>query len=349
MPENSTFAVRAKFDAYYGRWVLEDLKIGATGEPRWSKREELSDRGFRRPAFRDDETEARADARRLSRELSPNVDLDRLSENGADSRTIKLAKAVVSSNRHDDEQALMFAEARRRNSGLVPPGIEQLVLTGGGADELRELHEKLQALPYLRTVVLGHGIARSIYVSRDGLSWRRATNRFLSRRGAEIAHRARISEGFGISPTEHWGKTKAAIRKVLLPRAIELLQLESMKQMLAAALAEGKMAVVLDRFVFWYESDGSVGWTVKEVGTASKSDAEPAEWTQGTIISKNFGRIVVLPFTKENGERVNGYTRNAPGDGPAKPRAPGNYKEIPFKRLSGDTALGLLGELPYGP
>lgn len=349
MADTPTYWVRVKFDPYYKRWLLEDLKFGVTGEPRWVKRREPWKNGLMVSAFRDDEATARAEARRLSRELSPDIDLDKIHENGGDSRSLKLSKAVVASIRHDDEQALMFAEAKRRNGELVAPRLDQLTLSGGSEEDLIELHSKLEELPYLRTVTLGRSVTQSIFTSLDGLSWRRATNGYLSRREAEIVHRARISEGFGISPFEHWGKTKAAIRKILLPRAIELLQLEPMKAMLATALAEGKTAVVLDRFVFWYEADGAIGWTVKELGDPSKTDRDPAEWAQGTIISKNFGRIVVLPFTKDDGERVNGYTRNGPGDGPAKPRAPGQYKEIPFTRLSGDAALGLLGELPYGP
>ncbi|MDN4633890.1 hypothetical protein QCD71_20415 [Sphingomonas sp. PsM26] len=349
MSDNPAYWVRAKFDPYYNRWFLEDLKIGSNGEPRWVKHREMTSHGFMAPALREDETSARADARRLSRELSPDVDLDKLNENGADSRSLKLSKAIVSSRRHDEEQALMLTEARRRNAGLVPPHLQQLTVACDGEEEIAELHDKLKELPYLRIVVLGRGITRRLYFSQDGLVWVRATNRYLSRRGAEIAYRARISDGFGLSAVEHWGKTKAAIRRVLLPRAIELLQLEPMKAMLATALAQGKTAVVLDRFVFWYETDGSVGWTVKELGNPTRSDSDPTEWSQGTIISKNFGRIVVLPFTKDDGERVNGYTRNGPGDGPAKPRSPDAYKEIAFERLSGDTTLGLLGELPYGP
>jgi len=136
---------------------------------------------------------------------------------------------------------------------------------------------------------------------------------------------------------------------MLLPRAIDMLQLQPMKDMLAEALAEGRHAVVLDRFVFWYEADGSVGWSVKELGAHDKTNADAVEWAAGNIVSKNFGRIVVLPFIKDDGTHVSGHTRNAPGDGPAKPRKPGEEKEVGFKRLQGDAMLGLLGELPYGP
>ena len=128
-----------------------------------------------------------------------------------------------------------------------------------------------------------------------------------------------------------------------------MLQLQPMKEMLAEALAAGSHAVVLDRFVFWYEPEGGIGWTVKEIGAHDSAQADAVEWAAGMIVSKNFGRIVVLPFIKDDGTRVAGHTRNAPGDGPAKPRRPGEAKEIAFMRLQGDAMLGLLGELPYGP
>ena len=70
-------------------------------------------------------------------------------------------------------------------------------------------------------------------------------------------------------------------------------------------------------------------------------------WPEGTIVSANHGRLVILPFIKENGEHVKGHTRNAPKDGPAKPRHPSQYVEIPFTKLNDDLMIGLFGELPY--
>lgn len=351
--QKPAFAVRARFDAYYSCWFLENLIVGANGEPKWVRRiERRPDGGYKAATFGRDNAagvEARKAARTLSRELSPGADLDKLRENDGSSLSLKLSKALISSQRRQDEEALMLAEARKRNTHLVAPPKEALLVPARFEEERDELHMQLQEFPYLQTAVVGKGVRRTAIGTSDGLTWRRLHNGYLSRRTAEIAHRARISEGFGISPLQHWGKTKAAIRAILLPRAIQLLQLEPMKRLLAQALAEGRRAVVLDRFVFWYEEEGGIGWTVKEVGTAKGERDEPAEWLAGTIISKNFGRIVVLPFIKNNGERVSGYTRNGPGDGPAKPRVPGEHKEIPFTRLEGDTVIGLLGELPYGP
>jgi hypothetical protein len=42
-------------------------------------------------------------------------------------------------------------------------------------------------------------------------------------RAAMTAERAKIANGFSHSATAHWGKTKAKIREILLPRANQLL------------------------------------------------------------------------------------------------------------------------------
>ena len=44
-----------------------------------------------------------------------------------------------------------------------------------------------------------------------------------------------------------------------------------------------------------------------------------AVWHDGVIVSKNHGRVIVPPHLR-HGELAKGYTRNAPGEGPATPR-----------------------------
>jgi hypothetical protein len=44
---------------------------------------------------------------------------------------------------------------------------------------------------------------------------------------------------------------------------------------------------------------------------------------------------------------VTGHTKNSRADGPARPRHPSEYVEIPFERLDGDLMVGLHGELHY--
>ncbi|MCY1368047.1 hypothetical protein D9M69_550060 [compost metagenome] len=88
-------------------------------------------------------------------------------------------------------------------------------------------------------------------------------------------------------------------------------------------------------------------WVVKQVGAAGAAADGEALWREGTILSKNHGRIVVLPYIKEGGEKVQGHTKNAPHDGRALPRHPDDYIELPFEVLDGDLMYGLFGELNY--
>ena len=347
MSDQIVYAVRANYDAYYAWWFLENLVIGANGEPAWRRRQRPVIGEIARPDVDQDEAAARQYARTLTRALGHGFDIATLGEQSQSSIMLKLSKAYVASLRRDDEEAMMFVEGKKRHAALIAPPRSAII--AGSDEDTDEIHSALQELPYLRTIVVGRGYGRSLVRSLDGLSWRRVTNGYISRQGATWAHRARIADAFGLDSADHWGRTKAAIRKILLPRAIDMLQLQPMKDMLAEALAAGRHAVVLDRFVFWYEPDGGIGWTVKEIGAYDKANADAVEWAAGTIISKNFGRIVVLPFIKDDGTHVTGHTRNAPGDGPAKPRKPSEAKEITFTRLQGDAMLGLLGELPYGP
>jgi len=348
MIDAKVYAVRANYDAYYNWWFLENLLIGANGEPVWKRRRPQLGMGVPpRAEVERDETEAKQLARKLTRELGHNFDIAALGENGQSSTMLKLSKAYLASRRREDEEAMMFVEGKRRHAGTVAP--PRTAITAGSEEDADDIHRALQELPYLRTIVVGRGVTRSLAHSTDGLNWRRLTNGYISRQGATWGHRARIADAFGLHPSQHWGRTKAAIRKMLLPRAIDMLQLQPMKEMLAEALAAGRHAVVLDRFVFWYEPEGGIGWTVKEIGAYDAAHADAVEWAAGTIISRNFGRIVVLPFIKDDGTHVAGHTRNAPGDGPAKPRKPDEAKEIAFTRLQGDAMVGLLGELPYGP
>ncbi|MGY3258705.1 hypothetical protein ACVWWS_000159 [Pseudomonas chlororaphis] len=65
------------------------------------------------------------------------------------------------------------------------------------------------------------------------------------------------------------------------------------------------------------------------------------------VISKNHGRIVVLPYIKENGQKVQGHTKNSSHEKKALPRHPDEYVEVPFEVLRGDLMIELFGGLPY--
>jgi hypothetical protein len=120
-----------------------------------------------------------------------------------------------------------------------------------------------------------------------------------------------------------------------------------MKLLLADALHRGQRVLIAGSFVFWYENGNVPKWVVKQVGASGKSKTGEAMWLEGTILSTNHGRIVVLPYIKENGEKVQGHTKNAPHDGKALLRHQNDYVELPFEVLKGDLMYSLFGELNY--
>jgi hypothetical protein len=237
----------------------------------------------------------------------------------------------------------MEREAIKRNAQLPRPASQDLELFTG-IERLREpLSKQLDVAPYLHLAAFPEFKA---CLHRTGeLKWEYlgALNTKLS----QACFRELIARGYGYSGFDHWGQTKALIREQLLPRANKLLQLASVRQLLAEARSRGQSVLVIGGFVFWYEEDGVPQWVVKSTGGESSGGEGTTLWHEGTILSKNHGRIVVLPYVKANGEHVQGHTKNSAHDGKALPRHPDQYVTLPFEILDGDLMIGLFGELHY--
>lgn len=341
------YDVRADFDPRYGVWMLIRLVCPDGGKPKWKPLFESGIGPYGKIiTFGQDQEAAENAAEKCRRSLGFNVDFERLHECGTTSQSLKISKAVVSRKRLKEEEALMHREAIRRHEKDLRIPEEKISVPPKLQKYRDEIISKTREMPYLRTMMVGMGGSRRVFTSDDGVCWDAAFYGYTLQE-SKIAYRAEISEGFGISSLNNWSTTKAKIRRMLLPRVNQLLMLASVRKMLDEALAEGKRALVLNNFVFWYEPDGNVGWEVKEVGAPKGHGDDAATWEAGKIISKNHGRIVVLPYTKKNGEYVDGYTKNSAGDGPALPRHPNEYVEIGFHRLEGDAMIKLMGELPY--
>ena len=366
-PADALHDVRHAYDPRFGVWVLKELVSRPDETLLWRARfEAATDEGAISGPMKhfEDESSAASAAQVARGQLDPTGQIEHLGASGRSSLSLKISKAVVVFLRHAEEEALMAVEAKRRHATAPRPAPEEIVvherrhnwpasvtMSGMPFDSHPyegEIRALIQEMPYLRRLIAGRRGARALFASPDGRAWELRT-RLISDRSAHIFHRARIAQGFGLSEEDHWGTVKAEIRRRLLPRANQLLQLASVRRLLDEALAAERRALVIGPWVFWYEPDGGLGWIVKDVGTPLGKSVtnEEAAWEAGTILSKNHGRIVVLPYRKADGERVTGYTRNAAGDGPAHPRHPTQYVEIPFERLDGDLMIKLLGELPY--
>lgn len=175
------------------------------------------------------------------------------------STTLKVEKALTAARRIQGEEELMEREAVKRNAHLPRLSVQELKLHNTMESLRQPLHEELERAPYVDVVALPqfNTCLRRI----DDHTWEQIGA--LSPKRSQICLREVTAKGFGLSGADHWGRTKAQIRALLLPRANQLLQLASVKQMLAEARMRGQRVLVCGGFVFWYEDDGVRRWVLK--------------------------------------------------------------------------------------
>ncbi|RXT54158.1 hypothetical protein [Bradyrhizobium betae] len=344
---DTALAVWPNYRPLFDNWLMQELVEQGDQAPIWRDRRVPAEDGHVRGDVYPDREAARSATATLNQTLRDTLAAREMDATKKHSLQLKVAKNLQSKERLHDEEELMLAEARRRHASDPRPDPSAIVLSAESEPFRQELSDQLSDMPYLRVVMVGQPARRwhrsILFLSHDNI-WSKPYT--AGERSAAKAMRARIANGFGCSADAHWGKTKAKIRQILLPRANQLLQLASVQRMLAEALANGQKVLVSNGIVFWYEDDGGVGWQVKH--TTSTRDSEGSTlWKEGTIRSINHGRLVILPYIKDSGEQVRGHTRNGPNDGRAKPRHPDHYVDIPFAQLDGDLMIGLFGELPY--
>lgn len=340
-------AVWPHYRPLFERWFMQELVDKGELAPIWRERMVPGDNDTVFADHYPDRETAVAAANALNPSLRQTLsarDIDLVVKR---SLALKIDKALQAKQRLQDEEGLMLAEALRRHADDERPKADTLKLAPDSERYRQDLAEQLAAMPYLRVAKVGRSNNRwthaLLYLGPDGV-WSKPYH--AGEKAALTAERAKIANGFGLSASAHWGKTKAAIRQILLPRANQLLQLASVQRMLAEALARGERVLVSNGIVFWYEPDGGIGWQVKETSSTRESEGATI-WREGTILSTNHGRLVVLPYIKEGGEQVRGHTKNGPNDGRALPRHRDHYVEIPFSLYDGDLMIGLFGELPY--
>ncbi|HED1651887.1 TPA: hypothetical protein R4S58_003565 [Enterobacter hormaechei subsp. hoffmannii] len=325
-------------------WSIYCLKLRRDGTPAWYRH--FVDRGTEFRAYGDDYENyelAKERALELNKGVNFNIDELPLSAEEKESLRLKVDKALTAKKRLMDEENMMLSEAVKRHIKDPRLSSDELIIKPDGLRIRQPLLDVLNEMPYLHLVFLPTYKLCLRLIEQN--TWERLNSP--SAKAAKFCYQERIARGFGLSGTAHWGKTKATIRSLLLPQANKLLQKASVKRMLDEALRKGQRVLVSGNFVFWFEDKDRIGWSVKTVNDSDTLSDGNTLWKEGTIISKNHGRIVVLPYKKENGEYVKGYTKNAPNDGKALPRHKNEYVELPFEVLDGDLMIGLFGELNY--
>lgn len=320
-------------------WYMFELQLKIDGTLDWYLRGVSNDGPVSYNNLNDAISEAKSTNIKLAKKLE---DLDLPAEKKL-SVKLKVEKAITSEERLMEEESWMLSEALNRHANDPRPTLEDLLLTEKLEALRKPLFEMLQQYPYIhyaRISLFGITLNR-----RGDHDW--TTKAVHDRKTAVYCAREKIARGFNLAGKDHWGKIKAAIRFALLPRANQLLQETGFKMMLDDAKRRGQLVVVCGGFVFWYEERDSVGWIVKQRGDSSPGKEGQTLWKEGTIFSKNHGRIVVLSYVKENGEFVQGHTKNASHDGKAKPRHPDHCVELPFEILDGDLMYDLFGRMKY--
>ena len=326
-----------------GVWIMWALKFQDDGTLKWMRHYVDRGTGSAHSDRYNNFDEANAVAKEFNKSIRERAYALDIPEEQKLSISLKTEKAVTAEERLAKEERFMLNESIKRNADFPRPSKESLVLPKDGEEYRDDLYQCLKESPKIEFARLAN---HRITLKRKGdFDWSAVF--YTNEKTGQLCFRERIASGFGLSGEAHWGETKAQIRALLLPRANQLLQLASVQRMLDEALAKGQHVIVVGSFVFWYEAGKDVGWTVKSIGGASSSKDSDTIWREGKIVSKNHGRIVVLPYVKENGELVQGHTKNSSKDGKAKPRHPDYYLELPFEVLDGDLMIGLFGELPY--
>ncbi|WP_339508248.1 hypothetical protein [Pseudomonas sp. RL_35y_Pfl2_P42] len=320
-------------------WYMFNLKLKRDGKLDWYLRS-LTDSG---PQSYDNLENALSDAKSTNIQLAEVFESLELPYEEKQSVKLKVEKAIIAESRLMDEENWMLKEAINRHVLDPRPNAEDLLLQPGLEDLREPLHKVLQQFPYVQLVRFPRFAITLI--RKDDNDW--TTRAIHNRKTALYCAREKIARGFDLAGSNHWGKTKAAIRSTLLPRANQLLQDVGFKMMLDDALRRGQRVVVCGGFVFWYEENNSVGWLIKQVGESSPGKEGHTLWKEGKIFSKNHGRLVILPYIKENGEFVQGHTKNSSHDGKAKLRHPDHYVELPFEVLDGDLMYDLFGKMKY--
>ncbi len=333
---------RSNYDPHRDVWHILVLDAIPGQTPRW-RRHNASDI----PA---------PSARRFLRESDARAEVDQLNTafDGAlfvlpdparrMSLQLRSHKARQCHERLGEEEQTMLTFAMARGRKLMGERVPPVSLYPGCEGHQQEVERILQEYPYVRSMLVS-GIHRKQLLKKlpDG-SWVRI--HLPTAQQIRGSHRAKIANGFGLDELAHFGKTKATIRRMLAPESAAMLTQPGIQKVLADALLRRKRALVWGEFVFWYESDGT-GWQVKERSGSPGCEDTEAVWHEGQIHSANFGRIVVLPYIKDNGERVRGHTKNGPHDGKSRVRQPGEELLIDFEQLDGDLMRSLAGQMLY--
>lgn len=342
----SALAFWIEYSYEVDRWRIKEYKLLSDGKLKWFDLYNEVKPNVVKGTFFKNKNDALAYVNLENLNIDSRISALALSEVNKESLKLKVEKAIQAKSRLMNEEDLMLTTAIKKHQHHSKPAYEDIILPTNELEYKDSLVSQLNLMPYIKIALVQNGKDRKVIYKNLKNEWsktyRPTPKTFI------YTERAKIANGFDLSFDAHWGKTKAIIREKLLPMTNQLLQLNSVKMLLKEAETRGQKVLVSNGYVFWFEDHENIGWQIKQVKQTNSENSEGQTiWREGTILSKNHGRLVILPYIKKNGEYVQGHTKNAPHDGPAKPRMSSEYVELPFEILQDDLMIGLFGELKY--
>lgn len=335
-------SARHKFDPHYDLWFIGVLHAKPGKPPAWRRHHPNDTPEFGARAFAH-----RSEAQEMVLQLNALFDQAIRGVEDSERRMsleLRAQKARQCHERLSQEEDLMLVLAKARGVAAMKEPLNAARLHPKSEAHRGTVEAVLQEYPYVNSLLVGERRRKRLVEKLPDGSWSQPFRP--TRKGLMGGYRAPIANGFGLNEFGHFGKIKSEIRRMLLPDWAAILMTRGVRELLDDALARGTRALVWGGYVFWYESRRE-GWQVKERSGSSDKEDDDALWFAGQIHSVNYGRIVVLPYIKANGEKVRGHTKNAPHDGTALPRPPNEHLLISFEQLDGDLMRELLGEFRY--
>ena len=179
-------------------------------------------------------------AKQRNKNLLENISILPITLDHQETITLKVNKELQKKERLVNEEKLMLQEAQRRAETRRKPEINELILPERSEKFRQTLHAQLITMPYLTRVLVSEKNKQFILErsKENELKWSQPIS--AKKKAIEYTCKATIAEGFDLDPEVHWGKTKATIRDLLLPKANKLLQLASVQRLLAEAKLKGQ-------------------------------------------------------------------------------------------------------------
>jgi hypothetical protein len=233
---DNILAVWPYYKPLYERWYMEELVENGELNPIW--RDRLipgKDNSVRSDSY-SNRISAMSAAESINLSLKHALDNRILNTLIKRSLKLKIEKALQSKKRLSDEEDLMLSEAIRRHAHHERRSPNELKLAIESEVYRHDVADQLAIMPYLKIVrvkKLEHYPYQMLLTKEPGDLWSKPFH--ANARAAKIAERAKIANGFDMDGSMHWGKVKAEVRRILLPRANQLLQLASVQRLLAEA------------------------------------------------------------------------------------------------------------------